>query len=370
MQGGAHSRQSGRRPLRVAVIGPPVATYYGGQEVQACNIVVNWNNDPLVTARFVSNRPNLRPLWSLLENLRYLRTVLRLPLYLSNLLRATRQADIFHVFAASYRSFLLATVPAFAIGRILRKKMVIHYHSGRADDHLRRSVLAQRILRSADLVVVPSAFLTEVFRGYDIPSSVIPNLVDPQRFLYRSRASLEPRLLCTRNFERHYGVDVVLRAFSLIQKQYPDSHLSLVGTGTMEHHLREIANDLHLTNVEFKGAILPSMMPDVYDRHDIFVNGSYADCSPVSILESFCCGLPVVTTAAGGIGTLVSHEKTGLLSAPNDHHALAGNVMRVLRQQEFARSLTEHARETVDAHSWHNLRKLWLDAYASVSQDT
>lgn len=355
--------------VRVAIVAPPVTSYYGGQETQAHDLVELWKNDTQIAAVFVSNHPDLYPSWTRLNKIRYLRTILRFPLYLANLYQAAQRADILHVFAASYGSFLIATAPAATLGRLLGKKVLIHYHSGWAEDYLRRSILARRVLRGADLVVVPSSFLVEAFSRNGIKSIVVPNVVDPLRFQYRRRELFGPRLLCTRNLEQHYGVDIVLKAFSIVQQKYPDAHLSLVGSGTMANQLRELTRSLNLENLKFRGSIPPGKMPDVYDQHDVFINGSHADCAPVSILESFCCGLPVVTTAAGGISTLVSHEQNGLLSAPGDHEALAANILRILDDQLLARRLAERARTTVEAHTWHNLRALWLLAYESLSQE-
>ena len=222
------------------------------------------------------------------------------------------------------------------------------------------------MLRACDLVVVPSAFLADVFQEHRIPTAIVPNVVDVTRFAYRSREALRPRLLCTRNLESHYGIEIVVQAFARIQKEFPEAALCLVGKGPSEILLREMVRKLQLRNVEFKGATPPDRMPTVYEQHDIFVNGSYADCSPVSILEAFCSGLPVVTTTAGGIPDLVEHERTGLLCAPGDSTALAANVTRVLRQQDFARSLARQARQTAESHAWRNLRDGWLQTYHSL----
>ncbi len=364
---GASAQEKQKKRLRVAIVAPPLQVHFGGQEVQAHDLVASWANDPGVTATFVSNRPAFPAPLACIDRVPYLRTLTRFPWYLSCLYRATRDADILHVFAASYRSFVLATAPAVAIGCLLGKRVLVHYHSGRAEDHLRHSVVARSVLRSADLVVVPSSFLSAAFEACQIPPAVIPNVIDPARFRYRAREPLRPSLLCTRNFEPHYGVDVVLKAFSLIQKEFPNATLTLVGRGTTEPNLRKFVETLGLKNVAFKGAVPPAQMPEIYEQSDIFLNGSHADCSPVSILESFCSGLPVVTTAAGGIPHLVSHEKTGLLSPLADPQSLAANVSRLLRQPEFARGLTEQARQVADVHSWKNLRDSWLAAYNSIS---
>jgi glycosyltransferase involved in cell wall biosynthesis len=129
-----------------------------------------------------------------------------------------------------------------------------------------------------------------------------------------------------------------------------------------------MVGELNLRNVDFKGATHPDKMPSVYEQNDIFVSGSYVDCSPVSILEAFCCGLPVVTAAAGGIPHLVDHERTGLLSAPGDANALASNVARILHEQDFAQELARRARQIAEFHSWSALRDSWLQTYRSLCE--
>jgi L-malate glycosyltransferase len=352
--------------LRIALIGPPLKFLFGGQEVQASDLVACWSHDPEADVDFVSSRPDLPHFLRIIDNLPYLRTIARFPLYLSRLCRAAYKVEILHVFAASFSSFLVATAPALVVGQILDKRILVHYHSGRAEDHLRRSPAARYMLRACDLVVVPSEFLAGVFKEHHIPTAIVPNVVDVTRFAYQSREPLRPRLLCTRNLECHYGVEIVVQAFARIQKEFPEATLYLVGKGPSEIPLREMVRKLQLKNVEFKGATPPDRMRTVYAQHDIFVNGSYVDCSPVSILEAFCSGLPVVTAAAGGIPDLVEHERTGLLSPPGDSIALAANVTRILRQQDFARSLACQARQMAESHAWKNLRAGWLQIYHSL----
>ena len=355
-----------RKSLRIALVGPPLRVLFGGQEVQASELVAHWRDDPAADVDFVSSRPELPQALGIVEKLPYVRTMVRFPLYLRRLCQTAHTVDALHVFAGSFSSFLVATAPAFLVGKIFRRRVLIHYHNGRAEDHLRRSAAARFMLSSCDLVVVPSAFLANVFQAHSIHAAIVPNVVDPARFEYRSREPLRPRLLCTRNFQPHYGIEIVILAFSRIQKEFPDATLCLVGKGPSEAKLRRMVEELDLRNVDFKGAAHPGKMHSVYEQNDIFVSGSYVDCSPVSILEAFCCGLPVVTTAAGGIPHLVEHERTGLLSAPGDANALATNVARILKEQAFAQGLARRARQMAESHSWSTLRDCWLQTYRSL----
>jgi glycosyltransferase involved in cell wall biosynthesis len=349
--------------LTVAIVGPPLDVLFGGQEVQASSLLAEWQTDPEVTATFVSSRPPFPRLLAALESVPYLRTLARLPLYVVNLFRALGKVDLVHIFAGSFGTFRLTTIPTFAVARLHGRKVLIHYHSGRGDEHLGSSNLARHILRACDLVVVPSEYLAASFRSYGISPIVVANVVDPVRYAYRPRTPLQPRLLCTRNLEAHYGIDIVIRAFARVQRDFPNAALCLVGSGKQATEIRSLVAALSLHHVQFMGAVQPDEMPAIYDQSDIFLNGSYVDCAPVSISEAFCSGLPVVTTAAGGIPYLVEHERTGLLCPTGDWAALAESIVRLLCHPDLARSIAEMARQQTELHSWPRLRELWLRAY-------
>lgn len=353
--------------LKVAIVGPPLDFFYGGQEVQAAALLAHWQNDEDVSATFVASRPALPKILAPVARVPYLRTLIRFPFYTFNLFRATRKVELVHAFAGSFGTFLAATAPAFVVARLLGRKVIIHYHSGRGDEHLTSSALARFILRKCDAVVVPSEYLAASFRAHGISSVVVvANVVDTARYRYRLRDPLRPRLLCTRNLEAHYGVDIVVRAFGVVQREFPEASLRLVGSGQQAPEIRELVAGLGLNHVQFMGAIHPNDMPAIYYDSDIFVNGSYVDCAPVSILEAFCSGLPVVTTAAGGIPYLVEHERTGLLCPPGNWEALEENIIQLLRRPDLAKSLAENACKQTERFSWGTLRELWVRAYRSA----
>jgi glycosyltransferase involved in cell wall biosynthesis len=162
-------------------------------------------------------------------------------LYLPSLL-ALRDADVVHIFSASYWSFLLAPGPAMLVARLRGKRVVLNYHSGEAEDHLMRwGALIHPWLRLVDEIVVPSEYLQAVFARHGYQARVIRNIVDTSRFRYRERAPLRLRLLSTRNFEPHYRVDTTLEAFALLKAAYPEATLTLAGYGSEETRLRRLA---------------------------------------------------------------------------------------------------------------------------------
>ena len=357
-------------PLRVVIVGPSLRRLFGGQEVQANLLVRHWQDDAAVKVLFVPNDP-VPPHWlSWVERIAYLRTLVRLPLYLAALWRATKDSDIVHAFSASHSSFLMAPMPAWLIAQRLGKKVLINYHSGKAGDHLRRSAVARAILRRADAIVVASAYLVQIFREFGLKAHVVPNIVDSTQFFHRPRHSLQPLLLCTRNFESCYCIDLVVRAFAKVKNIFPSARVCLVGKGTEENAIRRLVDDLGVREVEFAGSIARDRIGEFYAGADIFVNASQVDNMPGSILECFASGLPVVTTSAGGIPYLVEHERTGLLCETGDWQGLARNIVRLLRDEALALNLIRNGYERSSMYRWERVRTAWLNVYQSLQDST
>jgi len=216
-------------------------------------------------------------------------------------------------------------------------------------------------IRLADEIVVPSEYLKKVFERHGYSARVIPNVVDLSSLRFRRRDPLRPRLLSTRNLEPHYAVDMTLRAFAILKTRFPGATLTIAGTGTQEKSLHRLAADS--PGVRFIGRIEPADMPSLYDDHDIFVNSSLIDNQPLSILEAFAAGTPVVSTGPGGIPGLVRDGRTGLLVGPRDPSAMADAVTTLLLEPDKARAMAESAREESKDYTWPRVRERWLAAY-------
>ena len=107
--------------------------------MQASRLVKGWSSDSNIDAWIVPIDPVPSPPFDRLLRIKYLRTIVTQLWYWPLLLRELRRADVVHIFSASYSSFLLAPLPAIVVSRLLGKPVLLNYHSGEADDHLRRS---------------------------------------------------------------------------------------------------------------------------------------------------------------------------------------------------------------------------------------
>jgi glycosyltransferase involved in cell wall biosynthesis len=276
--------------------------------------------------------------------------------------------DVVHVFSASYWSFLLGPAPALLAARACGKPVVLHYHSGEAEDHLSHwGLLVHPWLRLADRIVVPSRYLRDVFGRHGYPVREIPNVIDPDGFRFRERWRLRPRLVSVRNLESHYGVDTILRAFALVRAQWPDASLVVAGQGSQAEPLRRLAGELGDRGVRFVGRVEPERMPELLDSADIMLNASFVDNQPVTLLEAMAAGLPVVTSAVGDIPSLVRDGETGRLVPARDPAAMARAVGDLLARPVAAARIAQRARRQVEGYTWAYARRAWMELYAQAA---
>ena len=335
----------------------------GGQGIQACAVTAGLRNDGYDVA-FIPINPPFPPGLRWVRRYRYVRTLLNQALYLPSLFQL-RRVDVAHIFSASYWSFLLAPVPAILAARCFRKRIVLHYHSGEAEDHLARwGPLTHPWLRLVDELVVPSEYLRAVFARHGHRARVIANVVDLERFCYRERVPLRPRLLSTRNLEPYYRVDNTLEAFALLKARHPEATLTVAGYGSQEDRLRRLAASFRIDGIRFVGRVEPLEMPDLYDEADIFVNSSVVDNQPVSLLEAFAAGLSVVSTGTGDIVAMVHDGETGLIVPQDDPVAMAKAVAMLLEHPDRAGQMARRAREEAERCTWSQVRATWTAVYS------
>jgi L-malate glycosyltransferase len=351
------------RPVRVCIVGPS-PDMVGGQAVQAQRLRTRLARSAGIEVSFLSASPHIMGPLRFLQRVKYVRTVVNSFVYGLSLLCRLPRMDVVHAFSASYWSFLLAPVPAMLVGRLFRKGVILNYRSGEADDHLTHWRTAVPLMRLAHSIVVPSDYLVGVFARHGLRATAIPNFVEIERFPYRQRDTLRPLFLSNRGFEALYNVSCVLRAFRRIQSKMPEAKLVVAGDGPLRAQLQDEARDLGLRNVTFCGAVKQDRMATLYDEADVYLNAPDIDNMPNSILEAAACGLPIVTSDAGGIPFIVRNEVTALLTSRNDDAALAAAAIRLFEEPGLASRLSAAAHsEVLHRYTWPAAEAGWLDTY-------
>lgn len=339
----------------VCVVGP-FPPPYGGIRLQAQKLVAHLAEEG-VSVYSIATNPRPPRLLAWVQHIPGLRSLVCELQYLTQLVSDCPQAGTVHHLAASGFNFFVRSAPVLILGRFLKKKTILNYRGGRAPEFLRRwhwSVVP--LMRLADQIAVPSEFLQQTFREYGLDTTLLPNIADTELFAWRDRRRFAPRLLVARHLNPIYNIECLLRAFQLVQARFPDAVLTIAGTGGEESRLRDLARRWELQNVDFCGSVAHHQLPALYESHDIYVNSSNIDNFPGALVEAACCGLPIVSTSAGGIKHMIRDRKNGVLVDLNDHGALAAGVIEIVEDSDFGRRLAQNARAWAEQFSW---RKVW-----------
>jgi glycosyltransferase involved in cell wall biosynthesis len=215
--------------------------------------------------------------------------------------------------------------------------------------------------------VVPIAVATEVARSveclYGIQKCrVIPNGIPTDRYArpqttrkdWRAREGFDDDdvlFVCVARFAPQKNHALLLKAFAQGPASDPSAHLVLVGEGSLRAQLEETVKNLGLVDqVHLLG--LRADIPDVLGAMDVFALGSDYEGNPLSVMEGMASGLPIVSTAAGGVSTLFENGKEGLMVQPGDVQGLSFSMISLLRNRELRQALgraaARRAREQFD----------------------
>lgn len=354
------------KPVRVLLIAPSL-DIVGGQSIQASRLLDELKNQGGVSVEFQPINPKVPGIVAKFQSVKYLRTAATELVYLVRLLQSIPRCDVIHSFSAGYWSFWLAAAPPLILGKLFCKKTILNYHDGRAADHLCRFPAAARLMTIADRLVTPSGFLVDVFAQFHLPAQAIGNIVDIRQFRFRERTQPRPKFLHNRGLEAHYNVPCTLRAFAMIQARFPEAGLAVAHDGPSRGSLEEMACELKLRNVKFSGSVSQAAMRDLYDEADIYLMSPDIDNMPLSVLECYASGLPLVSTSAGGVPYIVKHEQTGLLVPLNDHTAMANAAIRLVEEQGLAIQLTRNGLAECRKYEGAAVASEWVALYRELS---
>lgn len=212
--------------------------------------------------------------------------------------------------------------------------------------------------------VVPVAVADEVrtsiqqVYGYPDPP-LIPNGIPTDAYApdagirtqWRAAHGIEPDAIVLTHIGRFAPPKnhaLLIEAFARVRSDGP-LYLLLVGGGDLESAVREQVAGLGLgARVRFLG--VRSDVADILRASDVFVLSSRVEGNPMSVMEAMAAGLPVVSTAVGGVPELVRDGETGLLVPSEDVGALAGALQALVDDGVRRRALGAAARQHAVAH--------------------
>ena len=205
--------------------------------------------------------------------------------------------------------------------------------------------LRTRALRTARSIVVPSAYLAEIAAGWGVPRErlqVLTNPAPPSREVEAER--LEPgTFVFVGRLTRQKALHTALDAVALV----PEARLMIVGDGPERAQLERAAGE----RVLFRGALSRDEALRTVAGAEAALLSSDWENLPHSAVEALSVGVPVVSTAVGGVPEVVHDGENGLLVPPGRPDELAAAMRRVLEEPGLRERLAGRAKHSVEAIS-------------------
>jgi len=233
--------------------------------------------------------------------------------------------------------------------------------------------VVKSIFKSADAVTTVSSRLKEEIENrFQIKAKIfyIPNGVDLPDLPLRSSSGIF-KLLYVGSLIPRKGLNDLIEAIDQL-KDRSQLRLQIVGSGWERDRLVNSVNEKKLGDtIEFLGAISPLEVQSKMLESDSLVLPTYFEGTPNVIKEAMACGLPVITTTAGGIPELVTHKKQGLLFEPGDVDSLTRHITYCMQHRDEAAEMGKNGRRFIveERLTWENTAQSYLSLYRDIVQN-
>jgi len=175
---------------------------------------------------------------------------------------------------------------------------------------------------------------------------VVRNGIDPDP--YEFTFSPEGPVLSLCQLSPRKDLETLLRAWRHVKDAGVERRLIVAGDGPRRDALEELAANLGLRNVEFRGYVPEEEKLRLMREASCYVLPTLMEGFGLSNLEAMASGCVVISTDAPGVRDYLRHEKNGLMFQPGDDGTLATAIRRALDDPEAAESWALRGRETVE----------------------
>lgn len=265
-------------------------------------------------------------------------------------------ADLVHIHTSEPPSAFRKRVFFMPWARLFGKKVIIHFHAFAPETTIngKFKYLYKYLFEKADRVIVLSEYwkkeVEKVFpkaRLEVIHNPCLKNIANKEVDSHRSTDQVHDKLsiLFAGTINQRKGYSDLIKAFSIVLQQaqnpryYEKWQLVFAGNGDIGHG-EELARELGIENkIVWLGWVSGAEKDRAFREATVFCLPSYAEGFPMAVLDAWAYGLPVITTAVGGILDVAKDGENMLLFIPGDVDTLADCLKRMMDDSELRRTI-------------------------------
>lgn len=229
--------------------------------------------------------------------------------------------------SAYRKSFFVRTAKLF------NKKVVLHFHSFSPETTLfgPKSKLYEKLLSMGDRIIVLSQFWKDQIQKVVHSENKISIIYNPcPRINSIGSGEKEKTILYAGILNKRKGYLDLLEAFCKIAHLNKDWKVVFAGNGEIEKGKAFAKNNNISDQVQFKGWVSGKEKEELFKTASIFCLPSYAEGFPMSVVEAWAYGLPVITTPVGGLPDVLEHKNNAMVFEPGDISLLSEHIKTLL----------------------------------------
>lgn len=285
------------------------------------------------------------------------KSIIRRVLQLTKLRSALREDECIIAFiTAAIRDVVIAT-----LGQ--RKRIIVSERNSPKQDaaHWYQKLIRLFSYCLADICV----FQTEEAKSYypkrvQNKGVIIPNPIRldiPDRY----EGVRSKRIVAAGRLEEQKNFQMLIRSFSKLTREFSDYDLYIYGKGSLEKQLRELAEQLGVSDKVFFPGFVQNVNELMRDAA-IYVSSSNYEGISNSMNEALAMGMPAICTdcPAGGARLMIKDRENGLLIPVGDEDALYESMKTVLSDHAFAQKLADNAYKVRDEYSIEKIADQWI----------
>lgn len=171
------------------------------------------------------------------------------------------------------------------------------------------------------------------------------------------------RALIVARLIRRKGVDAAIEAVARARREVPGITLDVLGGGTEEPLLRELASRVHPSGIRFHGFVDQPDLPAHFRDADVLLFPSRRDQFGIVVLEGAAAALPIIGSPRAGATTeLVEHGVSGFVVDPDNVDGMAARLVQLARDPALRAQLGAAAQAKTAGHEPAVAARAWLAA--------
>lgn len=265
------------------------------------------------------------------------------------LIISKKKFDIIHIHGDWSSLFFISILK-----RMTKSSKIIYTNHGSITNSFQHSKLLPLTLRNVDLILTTGHESAMRLRKlidkevYVQPSGINPVFFEPKK--EKSKVSTF-QVVTVANLLPVKNLSLVVK----IAKYMPDLQFKIIGSGSEKANLLKIIKDFKLNNIKLCDSKTAEEIKEINEISDCFLLTSLAEGTPTSVLEAMACGLPIVSSNAGGLSNIIKNNVNGFIIDDYNYLNYVEAIYKIKNNKQLSELMRKNNREISEQFKWETV---------------